>query len=515
MEDAKPKTTKKAASNAKKETAKGASDATVKGTSSTVPAAKAPVSETPAPDSFPYGAKVRTKRGVKANAAGAGGAASAAGPAGAPTAPNGKTAQGAPVQNAPGPQFAVAKSGAKKSQGNTFWKGFLGGICGALVVCLLAFALEGAGILSSVGMGSSQTESSAAGNVIDLDHIDKDASTAEVVAAKCLPSVATINVTTSDSSGVGSGVVYDTDGHIITNYHVIDEATTVSVTLNNQTYDAQVVGFDESSDLAVLKIAADANTLSPMTIGDSSKLVVGEWVMSIGSPFGLDQSVSEGIVSSLYRSTMLQDSNQNTIYTNLIQTDAAINPGNSGGALVNADGELVGINSIIESSSGSSSGVGFAIPSNYVSEIADTIIDGKTVEHPYLGANVMSVTPQLTTRFNLGVNQGAYIDSVVQGSPAANAGLRQGDVIVKVDDEEVSSGDGLILAIRAHHVGDTVTITYYRGGVEQTMQVQLGTDASAEAQQNLNASKQNNQNSNSNQNSQGINPLDLLKQFMQ
>lgn len=398
---------------------------------------------------------------------------------------------------------------------SSFWKGFLGGLCGAIIVCAVGFAIDGSGVLRGIGLGSARTEESAAGNVIDLNHVDANASTAEVVAAKCLPSVATINVTTAQSSGVGSGVVLDSDGHLVTNYHVINGATAITATLNNQTYNAAVIGFDESSDLAVLKIDVDASSLTPVTLGDSSKLVVGEWVMSIGSPFGLDQSVSQGIVSSLYRSTMLQDANQNTIYTNLIQTDAAINPGNSGGALVNAEGELVGINSIIESSSGSSSGVGFAIPSNYVKEVTDTILAGKQVEHAYLGANVMSVTAQLTTRYNLGVNQGAYIDSVVQGSPAATAGLAQGDVITKVDNEEVSSGDGLILAVRSHHVGDTVTITYYRGGSEHTVQVTLGTDTSAAAQENAQSNARSQQNQNQNSNPLSVNPFDLLNQFLQ
>lgn len=499
MEDTKEKATKKTTRNAKTKTSRAASAVASVAPTASVDSA----SEAYASDSFPYGAKVRIKRGGRAKNMG-----------NAEVCANGAYANGSKTSK----NAAGSNTSGRKSRSTTgFWKGFLGGVCGALVVCAIAFVFARTGVLSSVGLGSSQTENSAAGNVIDLNHINKDASTAEVVAAKCLPSVTTINVTTSSASGVGSGVVYDNNGHIITNYHVIDAATAITVTLSDQTYDAQVIGFDESSDLAVLKINADASSLTPMSLGDSSKLVVGEWVMSIGSPFGLDQSVSQGIVSSLYRSTMLQNSNKNTIYTNLIQTDAAINPGNSGGALVNAAGELVGINSIIESSSGSSSGVGFAIPSNYVAEVANTIIAGGTVEHAYLGANVMSVTPQLTTRYNLGVKQGAYIDSVVQGSPAAIAGLRQGDVIVKVGDEEVSSGDGLILAVRSHHVGDTVKITYYRGGVEQAVDVQLGTDASAVAQQNQRAQNQQNQNSNSNsnQNSQGINPWDLLNQFMQ
>jgi putative serine protease PepD len=198
--------------------------------------------------------------------------------------------------------------------------------------------------------------------------------------------------------------------------------------------------------------------------------------MSLGSPFGFDQSVTQGIVSSMYRSTILSDSSGNTIYTNLIQTDAAINPGNSGGALVNAKGELIGINSLIESTSGSSSGVGFAIPSNYAVKVANTIIEGKQVEHAYMGATIRTVTPELASVYRLGTNTGAYIETVTQGSPAAEAGLEQGDVVIQFDGESIDSADSLILAIRSHDVGDTVSLTYMRGSKEYTVDVTLGSD---------------------------------------
>lgn len=359
---------------------------------------------------------------------------------------------------------------------------FLAGLLGGAVACGCAALLWGvlAGPLSGVtkGINRSTTES-AAGPTINIAD-PGDATTAEAVAAKCLPSVVSINVSTSQGDGVGSGVVYDTQGNILTNYHVVEGASDIAVSLGGQSYEGTVVGSDESSDLAVVHIDLDGATVTPMERGDSSALVVGEWVMALGSPFGLDQSVSTGIVSSLYRSTMLEGTSGNTIYTNLIQTDTAINPGNSGGALVNDQGQLVGINSIIESASGSSSGVGFAIPSNYAVEVADAIIAGRTVEHAYLGANVATVTPQAAARRRLAVNQGAYVASVTQGGPAAEAGLAEGDIVTRLGDEEITSADGLILAVRSHAVGDTVKLTYYRGSEEHTVDVTLGSDASGD-----------------------------------
>ena len=243
-------------------------------------------------------------------------------------------------------------------------------------------------------------------------------------------------------------------------------------------------GNDASSDLAVIKLKdADASKLTPIEIGDSSKLNVGEWVMAIGSPFGNEQSVSTGIVSALYRSTAMSSTNGNTIYANMIQTDAAINPGNSGGALVNDNGELVGINSLIESYSGSSSGVGFAIPVNYAKNIADQIIDGKTPVHPYLGATLSSVNALNARTNKLSTDSGAYVASVVEDGPAAKAGIQEGDVITKLGDDEITSADGLIIALRSHEVGEKVEITLMRGKEEKKVTVELGSDEELQNQQ--------------------------------
>ena len=363
--------------------------------------------------------------------------------------------------------------------------GLLGGVVGAGA---LVAALHFAGVIgnnttiTTSGGGSSQS--------ITINPSDDSTTLASAVAAKALPSVVSINVTTGDGEGVGSGVTLDADGNILTNYHVVEGAQTISVSAGGNSYDATVVGTDESSDLAVIKIDPGSNTLTPIEVGDSSSLQVGDWVMSIGSPFGLEQSVSTGIVSSLYRSTMLQGSSGNTIYTNLIQTDAAINPGNSGGALVNERGQLVGINSIIESASGSSSGVGFAIPGNYAVEVAKTIISGQTVKHAYLGGSFQTVTAQNARRNNLSVNQGAYVAEVTSGSPADQAGIKQGDIITAIDDQEITSSDGVVLAVRSHNVGDTVQVKLMRGSQEMTVSVTLGSDEALQSRQDDQSSSQ-------------------------
>lgn len=352
-----------------------------------------------------------------------------------------------------------------------------------VLISLVSGAVGAAAIVCGLKFGGFlnmplTSNTSSAGQTISIRTTDEKATTAQAVSKKCLPSVASIYVASSSKNYVGSGVVLDTNGHILTNYHVVDGAETITVTLNNTRYEAKVIGSDSSSDLAVLKIDPNGAQLTPIEVADSDSLVVGDWVMSIGSPYGLDQSVSSGIVSSLYRSTMLPSASGNTIYANLIQTDAAINPGNSGGALVNAEGKLVGINSIIESSSGSNAGIGFAIPSNYAIKVAKTLIEGKQVLHAYLGVSLQTVTASNAARNKLSVNQGAYITGVTSGSPAAATELKEGDVITKINDDTISSADALILAVRAREVGEKVKITVMRGSEEKTFEVTLGSDES-------------------------------------
>ena len=370
--------------------------------------------------------------------------------------------------------------------------GLLGGAIGAVAVVAVLVVGGFVAMPSSATSGKTgSTGTTSSSRTVTVNSGDStDTTLANAVAQKALPSVVSINVTTSDGEGVGSGVVLDTDGNILTNYHVIEGAQSISVSTGDASYDATVVGSDESSDLAVIKIDAGDAALTPIEVGDSSTLQVGDWVMSLGSPFGLEQSVSTGIVSSLYRSTMLQNTSGNTIYTNLIQTDATINPGNSGGALVDDEGKLVGINSLIESYSGSSSGVGFAIPGNYAVEVAQKLIAGQTVTHAYIGGSFQTVTANNARSNSLSVNQGAYVAELADDGPAAQAGIQKGDVITALDDEEITSSDALVLAVRSHSVGDTVTVTLMRGSKQMQVQVTLGSDEALQQQQDSDSSSQ-------------------------
>ena len=395
-----------------------------------------------------------------------------------------------PPQPAPKPK--------KPKKPVTFGKAVAGGALGAVVVLAV---YTGLGIYGYhvTGMDKAETETSSTTtgqqNVIDKSAAEEDSSLASQVAAKAVPSVASITVSgngasansivsSSDSGSIGSGVLLDKDGNILTNYHVVEYADgndgyTITAKLGDKSYEAKIIGKDASSDLAVIKIDAGGDELTPIEVGSSDKLSVGDWVMSIGSPFGNEQSVSTGIVSAKSRDiTMSGNDGSTSFYCDMIQTDAAINPGNSGGALVNEKGELVGINSIIESSSSSSAGVGFAIPSDYAIDVANTIISGKEVEHPRIGATVGTVTPQMSKRLGLGNGAyGAYVNGVTQDSPADKAGIKKGDVITKIDGEQVDAATSLITSIRNHKVGDKVMLTILRDGKEQEVEVELASDA--------------------------------------
>lgn len=352
--------------------------------------------------------------------------------------------------------------------------GLVGAACGVVGAGLLVLALILTGVIG--GTKVINTTNSAAGRTVNITSDGEDTSVAKAVAAKDLPSVVSVYVTNEKGAGLGSGVILDTSGNIITNYHVVNGADEVSVNLDGKSFDATVVGTDASSDIAVIHADFGDTTLTPMEIGDSDQLVVGDWVMSIGSPFGLDQSVSSGVVSSLSRNTLLNSSAGQTIYTNLIQVDAAINPGNSGGALVNEEGKLVGICTLFSSDTESFAGIGFAIPGNYAVNIANQIISGKTVEHANIGLSMQTVNSRVAKRNNLSVNQGAYVSAVTSGGPADKAGIKKGDVITAVNGDEISSADGMILAVRSHNIGDTITVTVVRDGETQDIAVTLGSD---------------------------------------
>jgi putative serine protease PepD len=288
------------------------------------------------------------------------------------------------------------------------------------------------------------------------------------------------------AQGQGSGFVYDAEGHIVTNDHVVEGAEQVSVRFwDGSTYDATVVGTDPSTDLAVIKVDAPASVLKPLELGDSTQLSVGEGVVALGSPFGLEGTATSGIVSALNRE--MTSPNGFTI-SNSIQTDAAINHGNSGGPLLNAAGQVIGVNTQIKSDSGGNDGIGFAVPSSTVAEIVPQIVSSGSVEHAYLGVAVASLPQSVADE--LGVPAGVMVTEVRQGTPAAEAGLRAatgsatvdgqsyptgGDVITAVDGTAVADGAGLQSAIDAKRPGDSVEITYTRDGSSTTVQVSLGT----------------------------------------
>jgi putative serine protease PepD len=262
----------------------------------------------------------------------------------------------------------------------------------------------------------------------------------------------------------GSGFVYDASGHVITNAHVVDGAQSAKVRFaDGKSYDATVVGVDASTDLAVLKVDAPSSALHPLDLADSSQVAVGDVVVAIGSPFGLENSVTAGIVSALGRS--MKAPNGYTI-TGSIQTDAAINHGNSGGPLLDLDGKVVGVNAQIESESGGNDGVGFAIPSGTVKLIVAQILEDGSVQHAYLGVSVTEAT---------GGTAGAQLAEVRVGTPAAQAGLQAGDVLTAVDGDTVSSAAALQSAIDAKKPGDSVMLDYLRDGTRHTVTVVLGT----------------------------------------
>jgi putative serine protease PepD len=345
---------------------------------------------------------------------------------------------------------------------------------------LAAGAGVGAGSYAAFGSGGSKTTTvveassanaspTAATKVMSVNGVYRDARDGVV-------EITTTNTSTgSDSSpfpfggsgsqksqAQGSGFVYDTSGHIITNDHVVAGASSISVMFaDGSKYSAKVVGADPSTDLAVLKVDAPSSKLHPLTLGDSSKVQVGDGVVAIGAPFGLDETVTSGIISALNRDI---SSTNNFTISNVIQTDAAINHGNSGGPLLDMSGQVIGITSQIESESGGNDGVGFAVPSNTINSVVSKLVKGEKVAHPYLGVYVE--TPSN--------GSGAQIARVKSGSPAANAGLTAGDVVTAFGGETIRSPDDLTSAVGAEQPGDKVSVTYLRNG-KKTTEVTIGT----------------------------------------
>jgi putative serine protease PepD len=258
----------------------------------------------------------------------------------------------------------------------------------------------------------------------------------------------------------GSGFVSDTVGHVITNQHVIDGAQSIKVTFwNGKTYTAKLIGSDASTDTAVVKVDAPASMFHPLALADSSTVQVGDGVVAIGSPFGLEETVTSGIVSALHRQ---MTSPNNFTIDDSIQTDAAINHGNSGGPLLNMQGKVIGINAQIESDSGGNDGVGFAVPSATVRQIANRLISTGKAEHAYLGVSLAEAS------------NGARVTCVAQDKPAAVAGLKQDDVVTSFAGKKITSVDALRFAVDAKKPGTRVSVTYVRDGRPRTVSVTLG-----------------------------------------
>lgn len=371
--------------------------------------------------------------------------------------------------------------------GKTVFVPFLSGIVGAVLVIGACFGIPS---IKQKLVGTTHYTTSTSTSVSNdssennLINIAEYSNTSIYVAEKVLPSVVGITVTyqvnslfgSGTSEATGSGIIISEDGYIVTNNHVISsessssyyqisEATGIKINLYNDStsYDATVVGTDSYTDLAVLKIEKDG--LTPAILGNSNDLKVGEFVMAIGNPLGMDYSVTCGIVSAIDREVTVDG----TTY-NAIQTDAAINSGNSGGALVNSKGEVIGINTLKLSGSGIE-GIGFAIPISSTTSVIDQLIEYKTVKRPYIGISGSALDTVTAQRYNL--PEGVYVEGVEENSPAAKAGIQKTDIITKIEGTDVKTVSELNKIKYNYNIGDTITLTLVRNGQSMDVQVTL------------------------------------------
>ncbi|MCO5315063.1 MAG: trypsin-like peptidase domain-containing protein [Solirubrobacterales bacterium] len=375
----------------------------------------------------------------------------------------------------------------------------LAGLAGGLVVAVLGFGAISAGLV-----GKTETVNRTIANSIPASNRKSDEGLVHEIYKRDGAGVGFITaegISTGSSpfdpygqaeqgTATGSGFLIDSEGHMVTNNHVIDGASKVTVKLGDDetSYKAEVVGADPSTDLALLKVDAPESALHPLVLGDSDAVKVGDPVVAIGNPFGLDRTVTTGIVSALQRE--IQSTNNASI-SNVIQTDAAINPGNSGGPLINADGEVIGVNSQIATgnSGGGNVGIGFAVPSSTVKDVVEQIKETGEVKHAFLGISAATITPEIAEALNLDVDQGVMVGTVEKGSAAAKAGIKGGDtpvtvgaeqilaggdVITKVDGVEVTSMKQVVSAVNSAKVGDELDLTVNRDGETKDLTVTLG-----------------------------------------
>lgn len=397
----------------------------------------------------------------------------------------------------------TSKANFNKSNSNGFGKSillpFFSGVVGCSLVIGTCFGvpsvkekLIGKNTTNST-VQTSTSASNAEGTSTNLISLSNYSNTAVFAANKILPSIVGIEVSytttsnsifgfgspsTSTATATGSGIIISEDGYIVTNNHVVDtsssnsysyydisEATSVKVKLygSDETYDAKIVGKDSQTDLAVLKI--DKTDLTAAEFADSDQAVVGEFVMAVGSPLGLDTTVTTGIISAVNREV----ESEGTKYV-CIQTDAAINSGNSGGALVNSDGKVIGINTLKLSGSGVE-GIGFAIPINSTLDVISQLKDHNKVLRPYIGISGIDLDDSTAKRYNLAL--GVYVKTVQSFSPAEKAGLQSGDVIIQADGKDIKTMDELNEIKNSHQIGDTMTLKVNRSGQEKEVTVTL------------------------------------------
>ena len=395
----------------------------------------------------------------------------------------------------------TSKANFKKSNGfgKTVLVPFVSGIMGCALVIGTCFGVPSIKEkLTGSDTSSKATVQTSSGTTSNLISLSNYSNTAVFAANKILPSIVGIEVSytatsnslfgfgtpqTSTATATGSGIIISEDGYILTNNHVVDtsssnssysyydisDATSVKVKLNSSTYgddatyDAKIVGKDSQTDLAVLKI--DKTDLTAAEFGDSDQAIVGEFVMAVGSPLGLDTTVTQGIISAVNREV----ESDGTKYT-CIQTDAAINSGNSGGALVNSEGKVIGINTLKLSGSGVE-GIGFAIPINSTLDVTSQLIDHNKVLRPYIGISGINLDESTAKKYNLTV--GVYVKTVQNFSPAEKAGLQSGDVIVKADDKDITTMDELNEIKNSHKIGDTMKLKINRTGEEKEITTPL------------------------------------------
>ncbi|MCE5202668.1 MAG: trypsin-like peptidase domain-containing protein [Actinomycetia bacterium] len=395
------------------------------------------------------------------------------------------TEETAPLTPAP-PAPAPAQP-AQSTPASTPWAVLIAVVVG---VALIVGAAAGLGMASLGARWLAQDGGDA--KTVRVVSGDTDEPVAAAAAA-AVPSVVNIDITarvssdTSDTglpadhpevpiTGNGSGVAFrvaEKSTYIVTNAHVVSDASKITVTdSSGETRKAELIGADEETDIAVVKVDA---VIPAIALGDSEKLVVGQMLVAIGSPYGLQHSVTSGVVSAIHRSLPDYSGTSNKYpLVDVIQTDAAINPGNSGGALVDRNGKLVGIPTAIFSNSGANDGIGFAVPVKTAMRVAGEIIDKGRAQHPFLGISGQTVTPELAAEKHLPVTEGAYVVEVSKGTEAEKAGIRAGDVVVKLDDTTIRSMDDLLLAVRRMSVGDTVQLFVWRDGKQIEIKMKVG-----------------------------------------